>query len=438
MKYKKTVAVTVLIGVFFYFTYPIYQFYTHKHKAPMLTPWGYESLPQNAPQNSKVYQPHFTNTAEKAQQRIGQHRAAINAPGLSIAVAIDQELVWAGASGWADVATNSPMTPDTIVRIGSTSKALTAAGLARMVQAQAISLDRPLSAIFTELPNQAWADITPRQLASHSAGMPHYKENTDYYGLLKSITLNGHYENVDDAVRLFDGSETLSAPGEKFYYSSLGTVLLSAAMQSSVATTYQQWMQEQVLTPLAMHSTLPEQPLTSLHHTPKDQQVATFYWQEKGEQGRVRKWRDVDLSHRLAGGGWLSTSKDLVKLGQGFIDYNFIATSIKDEFWTPQVLNSGKANHQNYGIGWRVHTLSLSDDEEVTYAHHGGVSRGAQSFLVVVPKYKLSLALNINSNTEEFNEFGSIAGEIIRLFIAERKTQIEENAEGLLGIARQL
>lgn len=346
--------------------------------------------------------------------------------------------MWAGASGWADVATNSPMTPDTIVRIGSTSKALTAAGLARMVQAQAISLDRPLSAIFTELPNQAWADITPRQLASHSAGMPHYKENTDYYGLLKSITLNGHYENVDDAVELFDGSETLSAPGEKFYYSSLGTVLLSAAMQSSVATTYQQWMQEQVLTPLAMHSTMSEQRLSSSHHTQEGQQVATFYWQEMGEQRRVRKWRDVDLSHRLAGGGWLSTSKDLVKLGQGFIDSNFIATAIKDEFWTPQVLNNGKANHQNYGVGWRVHTLSLSDEEEVTYTHHGGVSRGAQSFLVVVPKYKLSLALNINSNTEEFHDFASIVGEIIRLFIAEKKTQIKENEEGVSGIARHV
>lgn len=423
MRYKKAVAVTIVIGLFLYFTLPIYQFYAHKYKAPMLGPWGYASIPSTAPQFSEVYQLNFTDSAEKALHLIQQHRAAINAPGLSIAVAIEQTLVWAAASGWADIKSDRPMTPDTVVRIGSTSKAITATGLARMVQAQAISLDTPLHAIFTQLPNAKWADITPRQLASHSAGIPHYEENTDYYGLLKSLTLNRHYYNVNDAIELFDNSKLLSAPGDQFHYSSLGTVLLSAAMQNSVASTYQQWMQEQVFTSLSMHNTVSEPLLLSKHQTQPKRPIATFYWQDRSEQRRVREWREVDLSHRLAAGGWLSTSKDLVKLGQGFINTDFIKASIRDEFWSPQVLNHGETNPQNYGIGWRVHTLLLNDGESVTYAHHGGVSKGAQSFLIVVPKYKLSLAININSNTEEFEEFASVVGDIVRLFIAEMKTK---------------
>lgn len=141
----------------------------------------------------------------------------------------------------------------------------------------------------------------------------------------------------------------------------------------------------------------------------------------------VRVWRSVDLSHRLAGGGWLSTSKDLAKLGQGFLNDSFVEPSIRTEFWTPQVLNSGKVNPQNYGIGWRIHTLTLNNDEEVKYAHHGGVSRGAQSFLVVVPKYKLSLAVNINTNTAEFQEFSSIVGDIIRLFLDSSIVSTQQN-----------
>ena len=421
MKYKKSVIFIVITSLFIYFSLPIYQFYAHRYKVPMLVPWGDISIPEEAPQYSELHQRDLAQIAENAQALIGEHRKKINAPGLSIAVAIDQKLVWAAASGWSDIESEQAMTADTKLRIGSTSKALTSTGLARMVQSNHIALDTPLSAIFTSLPNPEWANITPRLLASHSAGMPHYKENTDRYGLLKSITLNTHYDNVDDAVSLFDDSELLSTPGEQFYYSSLGTVLLSSAMQNSVEQTYQQWMQQQVLSPLGMSNTMPEGQSTA------DKSSSTFYWQDRSEQKKVRVWRSVDLSHRLAGGGWLSTSKDLAKLGQGFLNDSFVEPSIRTEFWTPQVLNSGKVNPQNYGIGWRIHTLTLNNDEEVKYAHHGGVSRGAQSFLVVVPKYKLSLAVNINANTAEFQEFSRIVGDIIRLFLDSSIVSTQQN-----------
>ncbi|WP_394223505.1 serine hydrolase domain-containing protein [Alteromonas gracilis] len=418
MKYKITIVIAVITCLLLYLTLPIYQFYAHKYKAPMVVPWGYLSIPNNAPHQSAIYDQDYTPIAEKAQSLLHKHRETINAPGLSIAIAMNHSLIWTAGFGWADINSNTPMTPDTLVRIGSNSKALTATGLARMVQSEMISLDAPLDSILAELPNPQWAEITPRRLASHSAGIPHYKENSDLYGLYKSITLNGHFENVYDAVGLFDDSALLFPPGEQFHYSSLGTVLLSAAMQSATDVTYQQWIQQQVLTPLAMSATLPEQ------KNMKRQKLATFYWQDRSKQRKVREWRYVNLSHRLAGGGWLSTSEDLAKLGQGFINNEYIMPSVRKEFWTPQMLNNGKPNEQNYGIGWRIHTLSLSDGEEISYAHHGGVSRGAQSFLVVVPKYKLSLAININSNTKEFSEFGSVVGDIIRLFIGKRKEQI--------------
>ncbi|MEM6531601.1 MAG: serine hydrolase domain-containing protein [Myxococcota bacterium] len=54
--------------------------------------------------------------------------------GFSAAVSIKGRVVWAGAVGFADIASARPVTPDTRFRIDSTSKALTATALARLVQ----------------------------------------------------------------------------------------------------------------------------------------------------------------------------------------------------------------------------------------------------------------------------------------------------------------
>jgi len=50
-------------------------------------------------------------------------------------------------------------------------------------------------------------------------------------------------------------------------------------------------------------------------------------------------------------------------------------------------------------------------------ANHGGVSRGSQSWLMVIPQYKMALAVNINANTETFWDFGSVSTELARIFI---------------------
>lgn len=414
MKTKLLLAFFLLLLVLGYYLAPVYGFYAHKGKVPIL--FGTElSIPEHAPQQSLAHDNYYQAAAKQAAEKLEQHRQTIHSPGISIAVAINGQLVWTAASGWADLVEDKAMTIDTQLRIGSTSKALTSAGLARLVQQGNISLDTPLSELYPVLPNPEWAEITPRQLASHMSGLPHYGQNTDYRGLLKMVTLDGHYDNVFDAIALFDQSKLLFAPGGKFEYSSLGTVLLSGLIAKAADMPYAQWMQQQVFTPLALTQTQTESQAIETGN------LATFYWRDKSQPQVLRKWREVDLSHRLAGGGWISTSKDLALFGQGMMRDNFINAQLRDTFWTPQRLNNGQTNAQNYAIGWRVHQLDLQQGHgEVDYVHHGGVSRGAQSFLMLIPEHKFSLAVNINSNTESFGDFGQIAGQVSRVFIARK------------------
>lgn len=69
--------------------------------------------------------PAYADAGAKTLAILEARRKAIGAPAISAAVAIKGEIVWAGASGWADVKGEEQATPETIFRIGSTAKALT-------------------------------------------------------------------------------------------------------------------------------------------------------------------------------------------------------------------------------------------------------------------------------------------------------------------------
>lgn len=145
--------------------------------------------------------------------------------------------------------------------------------MAQLVADKMIDLDAPLLYYFNSITNPAWQSVTARQLASHTSGLPHYKNNTDLIGLYKSIALNEQFDDVTDALELFDSSELLFKPGTQFSYSSYGTVLLSALMQQVSGLTYLDVMQQRVFSPLLMDATQAE---SQSNKTPNQ---AIFYWQ---------------------------------------------------------------------------------------------------------------------------------------------------------------
>lgn len=397
---KAWVSIVCLVFLSVWLLWPVYQFYAHKGDAAFL-PWGELDIPANAVQSQQIYDSAFSEVAKAAIDKLDTHHKSINAPGISAAVGIDGELVWAGSVGWADIEKRIPVSNNTQFRVGSTSKAITATGLARLLDKNLLDLDSPISQFHQTLPNEQWQPIKVKHLASHMSGLPHYKQFDDKLGLYKSIALGTHYSDVNDALSVFDDTQLKFEPGSQFSYSTYGTVLLSAVMQEAAGQPFLELMQEQVFAPL------------DLKHTGGEFQfegqgmLATFYWNDTGKSQKVRVWRDVDLSHRLAGGGFVSTSSDLVRLANAYFNDQFISPKTKQKLWTPQRLSNGEINHQNYGIGWRVDQMKVGE-KTVDFIHHGGVSRGAQSLWVLIPEFKLSIGININAKTDNFGDFSKI------------------------------
>jgi len=392
---------------------PVYQFYAHKHAVPNWS-FDYVEIPKQPPVTSEHFNPAYQGVFSDASNLISEHQRKIHSPGITAAVAIDGQLVWAGASGWADIEQKRPMTMSSQFRVGSTSKAINATLLAKLVEAGKLTLDTPISSFESGQMNQQWQNITPRQLASHSSGLPHYKDNNDWVGLYQTIALNTLFTDVAKSVDVFDDSDLLFSPGDEFSYSSLGTVLLSAVMQDSMSQTYQDAMKTQVFEPLSMTNSSADE---NVEH------LVSFYLRQPQQPHKLAQWRDVDLSHRLAGGGFVSTSIDLVKLGLGFNSDEFLSKEVRDAFWTPQRLNNGEVNPQNYGIGWRVRESDFGEGVGTLFhANHGGVSRGAQSWLMVLPEHNMAVAVNINSKTDHFWDFGSVSYELVKLFLKHKTT----------------
>lgn len=396
-----------LLAALSWIVWPIYGFYAHQGEAPF-PPWGWMSLPTETPSKQNLHDDRYAAPGARVLAAMKEHRQVIGAPAMTAAVAIDSEVVWEGAVGWADIKTQRPASTKTTFLVGSTSKAITSTALARLVESGLIDLDTPISNYLTELPNEAWASITPRMLASHMAGVPHYGDNEDLLGYYQTGALRRHYSDVRDAVTIFDDSPLLFEPGTSFEYSSLGTVLLGAVMSEAAGKPYRAVIEDEVILSSNMASTI-----VAPKRADTDNDHATPYF-FNGE--RYRSWRPVDLSHRLPGGGWASTSTDLVRMGVKWLDDSYISKQTRAIFWTPQSLAFGEINEQNYAIGWRWREYDVDGVGLARNANHGGVSRGAQSWLLIFPDYKMAIAFNINSNTSEFQQFAIFFDDIFREF----------------------
>ncbi len=75
---------------------------------------------------------------------IAQGLAKINVPGAAIAVVKDNEVIFAKGFGFKDLEKKLPMTADTLLAIGSSSKAFTTFALGTLVDQGKVEWDKPV------------------------------------------------------------------------------------------------------------------------------------------------------------------------------------------------------------------------------------------------------------------------------------------------------
>ena len=336
---------------------------------------------------------------EEARALVSAHRAALGIPGISAAVGIDGTIVWSQGFGYADLENRVPARATTLYRVGSVSKPITATAVVQLALSGALDLDAPVQRYVPSFPDKQ-APITTRQLAGHIAGIRHYQGD-------ESLSEGQrHYDDVVEALAIFQDDPLLFSPGEDYSYSSYGWNLISAVVQGAADQDFLGYMQEHVFDPLGMNHTHADDP------RPIIPERARFY---SFTGGRLRNAPFVNNSYKWAGGGFIASVEDLVRFGSAHLEPGFLSREALDLLFTSRRTSDGEET--GYGIGWRVGTLGslfpeadLRRDSELgrlRVMHHGGSSVGGRAFLLLVPERRVVVAVLVNYNRLAGSQLGA-------------------------------
>ena len=336
---------------------------------------------------------------ELADQKLTDFFEGKDIPGLSISISQKGDLVFSKGYGYADIEKKIPVDPaKTKFRIGSVSKTVTAAGLAKLYDQGKIDLDAPIVQYVPSWPEKKHP-ITLRQLAGHLAGIRHYR-GMEFMSRTK-------YESVTDGLAIFINDPLINTPGTEYSYSSYGWNLIAAAMENAAApeasflsdVDFLSFMQTEVFDALGMDNTVAD-------HADQDIADRTSFYQI--DNGKIVKAPYVDNSYKWAGGGFVGTTEDLCKFGQAHMHSGYLTQETLDLWMTSQKTTDGKKT--NYGIGWRTFERPSG---KTFYGHSGGSVGGITYFLIHKPSQTV---LAITANVDPLNYEG-IQFELMELFI---------------------
>nr|WP_299343699.1 serine hydrolase [Allomuricauda sp.] len=369
------------------------------------------------PITEEVSNPEYQNSIQQAKKHLQGVSNRLDVPSFSIAVGHNGKLVWSAAEGYANVEKLVTASPLTQYRVGSTSKAITATGIAKLVDRGKLKLDAVIGDTITNWTRKKW-DFTLRQLLSHTSGVGNYEDFGLASGRYTLCNCN-QFNSASEGLKVFDRYPLIYKPGSNFAYSTFDINLSSVVLEQAAGQPFLDYMQVNIFDSLKMKNTYGD------HARPNTEHFATFY---ETLDGSYREYRtmgirhDVNLSYKWAGGGFISTPTDLVKMGNAWLaDSTFLSMETKKEFWTPVRLSNGKVNEQEYALGWRswlrYENESLMDGKPIWMVHHGGVSKGSMNFLVLFPEYDLVIDASINARAEHFGDFAREVRKIANCFL---------------------
>ena len=296
-------------------------------------------------------------------------KRAFAAPGLSIAVAADGQLVWSQGCGFADLRRRLPVTRATQFRIGSASKPFTATAVARLEQQGRLDVDSDVRDYVPAFPS-SHPRVTLRQLGGHLGGIRHYAGG--------EIVNTRHYRSLADSLAVFVRDPLVADPGERFAYSSYGFNLLGRAVEAAARAPFPEALHQTVLAPLGMRST----------RVGGTAAGGTRFYEVTGARRAVPAPR-IDLSDRYPSGGLLSNAEDLVRLGIGITDPRFLGAGARALLFISQRTRGGEQT--GYGFGFEVGESPFG-----AIAGHTGNVVGGTAFILVHPRTRVVVALTTN------------------------------------------
>ncbi|MDH4217981.1 MAG: beta-lactamase family protein [Candidatus Aminicenantes bacterium] len=320
-------------------------------------------------------------------------------PGASLAIIHNGEIIYKRGYGMANLEQNIPITPETVFRIGSTSKQFTAACIGILVSQSKISLDDDIRKYVPELP-QYEKPITVRHLIHHTSGLRDYLELEYLAGKSED-----DFFTPEDTVAILSRQKGLNfVPGNEYLYSNSGYFLLGVIVSRVSGKSLNEFAQEQIFKPLGMNNTHFHDDYTMIVKGRADGHAQT-----KGGF----KINNTTLNH-VGDGGVFTTVEDLYLWDQTF--YNeMLGKELMELMHQTGSLNNGEKLEYAFG-------LRLSNYKGLKTVAHGGAWVGFRAEMIRFPEEKFTVICL--ANLASINP-SQLCRQITDIYLADKFTAME-------------
>jgi serine beta-lactamase-like protein LACTB len=339
-----------------------------------------------------------------------------NIPGLSIAIGIDDQVVWKCAYGFSDLENFVPATTRTRFRSASVGKPMTATAVIQLREKSELALDDAVQKYCTGFPEKKWP-VTIYDLLTQQSGIRYYREN--------EVSNVMHYSDILQPLNIFREDSLLFKPGSDFQYTSFNYNLLGCVIQGASGMEYGQYMQENVFGPAGMVNT----GIDDTHLIIKNRARGYIY---DGESGQLRNADLHDPSDRVPAGGFLTTPEDLINFVIALTNGKLVTRKAFEEMIAHPRLSDGSLSL--YGMGWGLYE---PDDKYYGFTEvmHGGGTPGVSNRLTMYLSGEKNIFIAIMTNLQGMENRGNISAEIARILFG-IEAPAEEEEERIKDAAR--
>ncbi|MFB3853936.1 MAG: serine hydrolase domain-containing protein [Vicinamibacterales bacterium] len=316
--------------------------------------------------------------------------------GLSLAVARDGKLLYAGAAGSSVLSPGQAAGPDTRFAVGSITKQFTSACILLLAEDGKLSLSDKVAKWYPRLTRAS--DITLLDLMNHVSGY------TDYYPL---DFVDRPMQKPIDADRLIEqfGTRRLDfEPGTRYSYSNTGFLILGRVVEKVSGETFGAFLQRRILSPLGMSQTVYE---------PEVRPGRSF------AQGYVTFALGPPEIPVPEGRGWVgaagaiySTPSDMVRWDMALTGGKVLKPDSYRLMTTPRKLADGSS--AGYGCGLAIATRNGTE----VLTHNGAVA-GFYALNTMIPASRSAVVLF--SNLDSYDAVNAVYARLLASVLPQQK-----------------
>ena len=345
-------------------------------------------------QNKKDETPKPAQSIEELKQQLEKILKDTHTPGMSVAIVHRAGPEWIAGLGKADVAADRATTPETLFRIGSTSKAFAALSILKLANESKLSLEDPVHKLVPEVWFQnRWEASDPVRvvdLLEHTTGWDdmHFREYA------KDAPGIGLREALD-----YDHHSRISRwrPGTRMAYCNSGPAVAAYIVEKITGRRFEDYVTQNFFEPIGMKTATYFQtaspPLTTLYHP--DGKTPYPYW---------------NILYRPAG-SINASAKDMAAYVQFYLNRGAVngtpvmpASSIDRMEIPTRTWAAQQGLKTGYGMSnyWSIH------EGFVYHGHNGGVEGGLTE-MAYLPDYGVGYFYSINAgNGDAFEKIGKV------------------------------